>query len=276
MKIYISSDIEGVTGVVSWEHSTEKGSRDYEVMRRRMTNEVAAAANAALESGAGEVVVADSHANSTNLIHEDLPKKVKLIQGTQRPLSMMEGVDESFAAAMFVGYHSMRNTLHGTLNHSFSGRSIYEIRLNGNPIGEFGLNAAMAGVFGVPVIFASGDRALCEEAQELIPGIITVETKRGIGMIAAESLHPEVSCELIKSGAAEAVANKGNMKPYRIEGEVHLEIDFVRTGHADAAGSMPRVERISPKGLACKAADYTEAYQALRTLINLASTFPLQ
>ncbi|MHC4660610.1 MAG: M55 family metallopeptidase [Planctomycetota bacterium] len=275
MKVYMSADIEGVSGVVAADHTTEGGSKDYETMRMRMTREVAAAAEGAIKSGAQEVVVADSHASSRNIIHEDLPKKVKLIQGGLRPMGMMEGIDDTFAAAMVVGYHSMRNTLHGTLNHSFSGKSIYRIRVNGSEMGEFGLNAAMAGVFNVPLVFAGGDKALCEEAQELIPGIVTVETKRGIGQIAAESLHPELACELIEEGVKEALEKIKNIAPYRIDGEVQLDIDFVRTGHADVAAAMPGTERTSPKGVSYRANDYTEAYKAFRAMLLLAVNFPL-
>jgi len=273
MKVYISADIEGVSGVVLGKQTGQKG-HDYERMRKLMTGEVAAAAKGAIEAGAREIVVNDAHGGGTNLFHEQLPEPVRLIQGALRPLLMMEGIDETFDAAMFVGYHSMRGTADGVLNHTISGRSIHGITVNGTPMGETGLNAALAGSFGVPLALVAGDEAVCKEAQSLIPELVTVQTKRGIGSVAAENLHPAEACRRITEAAKEALDRRKKIAPYVVSGKVEVEIDFVRTGMADAAGFMPGAERKSATTVACSANDYMAAFKAAWVMIMLAGKYP--
>jgi D-amino peptidase len=169
----------------------------------------------------------------------------------------------------------MRNTLNGVLNHSFSSRSVYCISINGKPIGELGLNAAVAGAFGVPVTLVTGDESLCAETKELMPETHTVATKRGIGMIAAESIHPAEACRLLREAAKAAVEKAAAVPPYTVDGEVLLEMDFVRTGQADAASLMPGTERVSANRIAYNARDYLQSYRALLAMLTLASTFPV-
>lgn len=273
MKVYISADIEGVSGVVLGRQTGQKG-HDYERMRKLMTGEVAAAAKGAIEAGAAEIVVNDAHGGGTNLLHEDLPEPVHLIQGDLRPLGMMEGIDDTFNAAMFIGYHSMRGTAEGVLNHTISGRHVHGITVNGKPAGEMDLNAALAGSFGVPLVLVAGDEAVCKETVLLYPEIVTAQTKRGIGSVAAESLHPAEACRRITEAAKEALGKRKEIAPYVISGKVEVEIDFVRTGMADAAGFMPGTERKSATAVAYSADDYMAAFRAARVMIMLAGKYP--
>lgn len=273
MKVYISADIEGVSGVVLGRQTGQKG-HDYERMRKLMTGEVAAAAKGALEAGAAEIVVNDAHGGGTNLLHEQLPEEVRLIQGDLRPLGMMEGIDESFDAAMFVGYHSMRGTADGVLNHTISGRSIHGITVNGNPMGETGLNAALAGAFGVPVVLVAGDEAVCKESILLVAQVVTARTKRGIGSTAAENLHPAEACRRISEAAKEALGKRKDIPPCVLDGPFAVEVDFVRTGMADAAGLLPGTERTGAAKVAHKADTYRDAYRVIRVMIMLAASYP--
>lgn len=273
MKVYISADIEGVSGVVLGRQTGGKG-KDYDRMRKFMTGEVAAAASAAIEAGAAQIVVNDAHGGGTNLLHEELPEPVRLIQGDLRPLGMVQGIDGSFDAAFFVGYHSMRGTAEGVLNHTYSGRTIQRISINGTAVGETGPNAALAGSFGVPVVLVAGDEAVCAEAQTLIPNVVTARTKRGIGSLAAESLHPAESRRRVAEAARKALGERGNIAPFVIDGQVLVEIDFVRTGMADTAAYLPGSERKGPMRVAYGAPNFREAYHAMRVMMMLAASYP--
>ncbi len=273
MKVYISADIEGVSGIMLGKQTTREGF-DYERARKLMTGEVAAAANGAIEAGAKEIVVNDAHGGGTNLLHEELPEMVRLIQGDLRPLGMMQGLDDSFNAAMFAGYHSMRGTADGVLNHTISGRHVHGITINGKPTGETGLNAALAGSFGVPVVMVAGDEAVCREAKELFPEILTAQTKRGIGSVAAESLHPTEACRQIAETARKALSERVFVAPVVIEGKVAVEVDFVRTGMADCAAMIPGTERKSAATVSYTAPNYREAYRIVRAMIMMAGRYP--
>lgn len=275
MKVFISADIEGVSGVVSRTHTVKGESSDYTDMRRLMTAEVAAACRGALEAGADEIVVTDAHADSMNLIHEQLPEGVSLIRGGLMPGYMMEGLDASFDLVFFIGYHAMRGSLRGVLNHSYSGAAIYSLRLNGAPAGETAINAAWAGTFKAPVGLVSGDDVLCEEAGSVLPGAELVETKRAIGMLAAENRHPAQVREALCEAAGNAVKKVASLRPYVIEGPVEMEIEFVRTGQADAVSILKGAERKNGNTIVYRAGDFKDAFETMGVMLRLASTFKL-
>ena len=190
------------------------------------------------------------------------------------PLGMMESVDKDVDAALFIGYHALKNTPDGVLNHSLSGARIFAVRVNGRTVGETALNAAVAGVFKVPVVLVSGDEAACGEAAEFIEGVRTSATKRGIGMIAAESVHPSAACAAISAEAEAAVRDRGNIKPYTVDGPVKIEADFARSGMADAAAFLPGSVRTGAVSVSWEAADYLSAYRGFQAMLMLSSTFP--
>src|SRR5262245_47396140 len=170
MKIYISADMEGIVGVVTNEQLGPQGF-EYARFREFITQEVNAAIQGAFDAGASEVVVSDSHGNGQNLLIEKLPKDVLLIRAWPRPLMMMQGIDETFAGAIFIGYHTATTNPQGVRAHTISSARLADVRLNGKSVSEAGLNAAIAGHFNVPVIMVSGDDVVVKETQALLGDI---------------------------------------------------------------------------------------------------------
>jgi D-amino peptidase len=192
MKILIAADMEGVTGVVNWDH-VDPDHAEYQRFRRLMTGDVNAAVRGAFEGGAEEVVIADGHGSGRNLLIEELDPRTRLNSGGPAPLSMVEGADSEIDAAMFVGYHARAGAPNAILSHTWSGRRVARVWLNGGEVGEIGLNAAVCGHFEVPVIMISGDQTACAEAAELLGELETAVVKTAKSRMAAECLSPEVA-----------------------------------------------------------------------------------
>jgi D-amino peptidase len=178
LKVYISADMEGVGGVSTWDVQATPQGREYEKFRRLMTQEVNAATAGAYDAGATDVLVSDSHGDAQNIDVELLDRRARLVRAFPRPLGMMQGIDNTFSAAVFIGYHASQGQANAVLAHSFSGRMA--VRLNGTVVPEAGFNAAIAGEFGVPVVFVSGDQAISEEAKRLLGPIETASVKQAI------------------------------------------------------------------------------------------------
>ncbi len=272
MKIYISADIEGVGGVARHEHSRVDG-REYPLARRLMTNEVNAAIGAAFEAGAMDVTVSDSHNVGLNLLPEELDERARLVMGSPRTLSMMHGIDATFSAAFFVGYHAMGGTMDASIVHTFTGR-IQEVRLNGVKVGEIGLNAALAGHFGVPVAFVAGDLAACREAEALLPGVRTLAVKEAIGAYAAICEHPARTCRAIRAAAKDAITNPPTVKPLVFPGEVELTVRCTTASGADRAGMIPRTKRLDDLTVSYVGSDVIEAFKAFNTMSCLVELVP--
>ncbi|MHB0886518.1 MAG: M55 family metallopeptidase [Bacillota bacterium] len=268
LKVYISVDMEGIGGVVNWDETGREGLGDYDRARKLMAGEVNAAIEGALAAGATEILVNDSHSSMRNLIIEDLNPAARLISGSPKPMSMMEGLDDSYAAAFFVGYHARATTL-GVLNHTYTG-SLLEYRVNGQVLGETGMNAATAGDHGVPVVLVTGDGTVCTEARALLNGVETVAVKEHIGRYAANNLHPTKSRALIKEAAERALKGLGKVKPLKIKRPVRVELKFNATSLADGACLMPGVERVDDLTAAWEGPDYVQAVRAARAMITLA------
>ncbi len=269
MKVYISADLEGVAGVTHAEHTMRDG-KEHERARLLMTEEVNAAVTGAIEAGATEIVVNDSHGTMRNIIPEKLHRDAYLISGTPKPLSMMEGIDETFDAAMFIGYHAACGTRNAVLDHTYAGRVVSRAVINGMELGETGINAAVAGYFGVPLVMVSGDTAVARQAMELVPGIVTVAVKEAIGRYAARSLHPEKAQALIKEAAKKALTGLGSISCFQVHPPVSLELHVNNTGMADIAELIPGVERIGPRAIRFVAHDYLTVFRAMRAAITLA------
>ncbi len=268
LKVYISADMEGVTGMVSGSQVSSSG-RDYSVGRELMIAETNTAIAAAFEAGATEVVVNDSHGSQTNLLPTKIDRRAVLITGSPKPLGMMQGIDGSFDAVIFIGYHARASTVGGVLDHTFSGQ-LKHVRLNGQEVGEYGLNGSLAGHFGVPVVFISGDEAVLEQARELIPGIEGVAVKEAIGVTAARTLHPEEARERIAAGIKAALARRKGMQPVRLSQPVTLEVELARTSQADNAMLVPGMERISGRVVSYTAPNMVIAYKVSRLIMQLA------
>lgn len=246
VKVFISADMEGIAGVVSPEQLGPSGF-EYNRFREFMTAEVLAAIEGAREGGATDIVVADSHGNMQNLLIERLPDDVRLVRGSPRPLSMMEGIDSTFVAVIFIGYHSAATNLQGVRAHTMSSARYAAVRLNGTPIAESGMNAAIAGHFGVPVVMVSGDDAAVAEVQALVPGVEGAVVKRAIGFHAAETLTPEAARRLIRERARAGVANRANIRPHPVQTPVRLDLTFKNYRPAEVLAWLPIVERTSDR-----------------------------
>jgi D-amino peptidase len=245
---------------------------EYEVGRRLMVGDLNAAVEGALKAGVEEVVVSDAHARMRNLQPEEVHEAVQLVRGSPKPLSMMEGIAEGFDAALYVGYHAMNGAKNGILCHTISSRTVDAIYINGVEVGEFGLNAALAGWHGVPSIFISGDAAVAAEARSLVPKIRAAVVKWGVGRYAARCLHPRKARSLIEKTVAEALEGLGELEPYKVSEPVEFKLRLVTSSMADAAAVLPYIERADGRTLRAVFNSYPDALRGLRAAITLAST----
>jgi D-amino peptidase len=251
----MSVDIEGVAGVVDGlQGDISAGGAEYALGRRLMTAET----NAAIEAGATEVVVNDSHAQMRNLEPELLHPRASLIQGRIKHSFMVEGLDDSFDAVFLVGYHAPAGVRDGVLNHAFHP---YELRYNGVVWSEAGLSASVAGHFGVPVTLVTGDAAAIRDAERLLPPHVGVSVKRGITRLSGESLHPSEACARIKAGAMRALEQLPSSRPFTLATPITVEMDFYFSPQADLASLIPTVERIGDRTIRYQSADAAEAYR---------------
>jgi len=247
LKVFISVDMEGVAGLIHWDETSEGGA-DYPLFRRLMTEETNAAIAGALDAGATEIVVRDSHGSARNILPDLLRPEARLIREWNSPLSMMEGIDKSFDAVVFVGYHARAGTPDAVLKHTMS-LSLYDVILNGVRMPEGAWNAAIAGHFDVPVVFLSGDSAIGKQIKEIIGPIETVAVKKGLGP-AASMLHPVKAREMIQKGVAAALRNLKAYKPYKPAAPYKLEIVFTDENQARRAAQVPGIERTGERTVA--------------------------
>lgn len=269
MKVYISIDIEGISGVVNAEQG-QPGSPDYELARHRMTAEANAAILGARAGGATEVLVNDAHGNMRNLLVEELDPWADLVYGAPKPLGMMTGLDDTFDVAFFIGYHARAGTANAILDHTFSSQCVAHVELNGRPVGEIGLNAALAGVYGVPVGLVTGDQAAVAEAEALLgPGLQTVVVKRAVGHQAARCIHPEEAQSLIRQAAELALST--TVPPLKLETPVVLRLELRSSLMADYAMLIPGVRRLNGYTVEYAHDDYLTVYKVLRAMVKLAS-----
>jgi len=265
LKVYISADMEGVGGVDTQVQTSAQG-REYEKFRRLMTLEVNAAISGAFDAGATEVLVSDSHGDAQNIDVELLDKRARLVRAWPRPLMMMQGIDSSFDAVVFVGYHAAEGEAAAILSHTFTGNE--EVRLNGQAVPEAGFNAAIAGEFHVPVVFLSGDQSITATARKMFGPIETATVKEAIGYYSAISIHPEEAQRLIREGVKRGVERRKEIAPFKLTHPVKLEITYKTTVFAEVASYLPGVERIRGNTIAFSARDMIEASK-LRAVISL-------
>jgi D-amino peptidase len=259
MRIYISVDIEGVAGIVDgMQGNLREGGREYEAGRRLMTAETNAAIEGALEAGATEIVVNDSHGAMHNLLPDMLNPKATLIQGRLKHFFMVEGLDDSFDAVFLVGYHASAGIRDGVLNHAFHP---YELRYNGTVWSETGLAASVAGHYNVPVALLTGDDAAVRDGETILPPHVGVSVKRGITRFAGESLHPDEACAKIRDAAKRAIEGLSGFSPMKLPTPITVEEDLYYSYQADLVAMMPGVERIGHRTIRFQANDAVEAYR---------------
>lgn len=242
MKALISVDMEGISGIV---HSSETNPERYDYQRGRelMTAEANAVIAGVLDAEpTADVLVADAHGTFRNLLPERLDRRARLVRGKPRALNMLAGLDEETDAALFVGYHVRAGEGPGVLAHTMNGE-ILDVRVAGRSLGEIGLNAAMAGHLGVPVVLLSGDDAACAELTELVPAAVTVPVKEALGMAAAVTLHPEEARDRLRRAAADAVTRRTEIPPLALTGPLDVEVDLAGPHTIDLAILIPGVSR---------------------------------
>ena len=267
LKIFISADMEGVVGVVTGDQLGPSGF-EYQRFRAFMTDEVNTAIAAALEAGATEIVVADAHGNGENLLLEKLPADVVVVRSWPRPLSMMEGIDASFDGAIFLGYHTSTTNTEGVRAHTLSSARLTAVRLNGVPMAEAGINAAIAGHFGVPVIMVSGDDAVVAETQALLGDVEGAVVKWTLGFHSAKTLMPEAANRVIHEKVKAAVGRIRAFKPYRLDGPVQLDVSFKNYRPVEVLGYLSIVERIDAHTIRFVGEDMVEVSKFLSFILN--------
>jgi len=255
MKVYISADIEGITGVTSWTE-TELGKHEHKLFADQMTKETVAACEGAIAIGAKEILIKDAHDSARNIDFTKIPKCAKIIRGwTNTPDSMVAGLDESFDAAIFIGYHSGAGFDGNPLSHTMSLSTNY-IRINGELASEFVIHSYLAAKYGVPVVFLSGDKELCETAKKFNRGIETLAVKEGVGG-ATISINPELACQLIKEGVTKALKHVSACK-IEIPDIFDVEICYRDHNKAKKASYFPGVSQTGPYTVRYRAKDINE------------------
>jgi D-amino peptidase len=261
LKVLISVDMEGITGIVSADECNPKANDDYPYFRKIMTLEANAAVEGALAAGATEVIVRDAHGSGRNILPDLLLKAALLLRDWSfGPKEMMEGIDETFGAAVFIGYHASAGKPNANLEHTWSGR-ITDVKINGLSLPEAGLNALIAGHFNVPVVFISGDQAVCDQVKGLFGEIEAVAVKKGIGA-ATLGLHPDAAAQLIKAGVEKAIRNRGQYKPYKMAPPYKLVLTLKDEKMVDNGQYYPGVQRTGDWELTFESKDLMEVLKA--------------
>ena len=233
-----------------------------------MTAEANAAIDGALVAGATRILVNDSHWLMRNLIADELHPSAELVSGNPTLHSMMEGIELGFDAALCIGYHARAGTAQAVIDHTYTSR-VHEARLNGRPVGELALNAALAGTWDVPVALVSGDQALAAEARELLgEEVETVVVKQAVSRFAARSLAPAEACRRIRAGVIAALGRPH--RPFRLEPPIELEVELAGTQMADMAELVPGSVRAGGRTIYYRHQDYREVFRAWRAIYNLA------
>jgi len=270
LKVFISVDMEGICGVVASEQ-TSPGNPEYAAAKKWMAEDANAAVEGALRAGASEVVVNDSHGSMRNIDPGDLHPKAILISGSPKPQSMMQGIDESYNAVLFVGYHAGAGTQDAVLDHTISGSVVQSVKVNGMELPELGLNAAIAGAYNVPVVFVSGDVAVCRQAKTILGSeVVTAPVKDGIGRYAARLVPFAEARRGIRDRVTDALRKLGQVKPFKIAAPCRFELQFYISAQADMAMYFPSVQRVNARTVAFQAEDYLKGFKMLRGLIAIA------
>ncbi len=248
MKLYVSSDMEGVAGVCAWQQVDARTPHpEYATYRRYYTLEVAAAIEGARAAGAGEIALNDSHGPMRNFDLDALPPGVRVVFGNRKPFSMVQQADGGFGGAFFVGYHGATGDADAVLCHTYSPGVVYEVAINGVRCSEATINAGLLGYFGVPLLLVTGDRTTVEGVQAQMPWVRGAIVKESIGNFAASTMTPEAARRAIRREAEAAVAGAAAAKPYVFAPPIELAVRLVKTEQADLVSMIPGFERTGPR-----------------------------
>lgn len=267
LKLYLSADLEGISWVTSpLQCNRQPDETAYRMAVAQLGLEVRTVIDAAFEAGTTEIVVNDSHCTMANLGLSDVGSNVSLVSGKPKICAMSAGLDSSFDAAMYIGYHAKAGTENGILNHTFHSR-IFDVTVNGQSLGETGINAYYASLnYGVPVVLVSGDQALCAEAGELLPSAKTVLTKNSISTTAAINRPLDDVLADYKTSVKEAVSQKAQWKKQllSLKAPYRMEITYLTSLDADCAMMLSQLKRIDGRKVAFETNDFHTLYQTLQ------------
>jgi D-amino peptidase len=269
-KVFISVDMEGISGVVD---PSQLGPDGFEYQRARewMTGEVDAAIAGIRSSGPAEIVVCDSHGNGQSLLIDKVPDDVRVVRGFPRPLEMMQGLDDSFSAAIFIGYHASEWTADAVRGHTISSARLLGVKLNGNEVSEGIYNAALAGHFNVPIAFVSGDRLAVTQIQKAVPGVEGAIVKEPYGYHSAQTVTPARGQTMIREGVTRAMGKLGSLQPYRLSTPIALEVGFKLTIDAERAAFVPGLSRTDAHVVKGTFRDMPEITKLLQVLTSFAA-----
>lgn len=265
VKVLISADMEGVTGVVTGDQLSPSGF-EYERFRGFMTAEVLAAIQGARDAGATSIIVTDAHGNGENLLIEKLPDDITLIRSWPRPLGMVEGLDSTVDAVVFVGYHAATTNPAGVRAHTISSATLTSVSLNGIAMPEAGINAAIAGHFGVPVVAITGDDIAVAEAQALLGPIEGAVVKRAVSFHSAATMTPAAGQALIREKVKAGVARRASLKPYVLRRPIRLEVGFKNYRPAEILSYLPIIERVGSHTIGFSGKDMIQVSRFLEFL----------
>lgn len=266
MNVYVSVDIEGITGVVHGDMMMSS-EREYDRGRRLMTGDANAAIEGLVQAGADYILVSDGHGPMRNLLLEELHPAAHLMTGSgdARDYCQLEGADtRPFDAAVFVGYHAMAKTFNAIHPHTIAGAAVAELRINGRPHGETGLNAAVLASLGTPVVMVTGDVTTMAEARAFLGDAIeTVAVKEARGRNAAICRPPSATHPEITAAARRALERRANVRPYAPDRPLRLEVDFLNMQQCDRAARTAGIERLGPLTILVQGDNPWEQYRVL-------------
>ena len=272
MRVFISADMEGVTGVT---HSQDviPGRSQYERFRHLLTADVNAAIEGASRGGATDFLVNEAHDGMRNVLLEDLDGRAEIIVGQRKPLSMMQGFDDA-DVVFFVGYHA-RAGAEGVLSHTFDSPTVVTgVELNGEPCSEARMNATLAGLKGIPVGLVTGDDLACEEAESLYPGVRTAAVKTAVDRYTARCLPPKAAQARIQEAAERAAGGLADLAPYAPEPPYTFTAEFATASAAASVLFFPGLERVDDRRISWTEEDYETAFKMFIGVMRLARSDP--
>ena len=271
MKIYISIDLEGINGVSRFSQVENKLHPEYKTSLEQAYNEINTVIEAAFEAGAEYITVNDAHSSMSNLNLSNIDSRVSLITGKPKEISMMAGLDNSYNAAILLGYHAKAGTSAACLAHTMS-ESLFNVRLNKQAVGEAYLNSLYAATLNVPVAMVTGDEALAEEVYDQIGSIPSVITKQALGMSAVISKPNEKLFKELKETTLKTLNNPTNWIINKVPPPYELEVEFAKIIMADLSELLPGVNRSGSRKIQFTHTDFRTIYKLIQALCVVVST----
>jgi D-amino peptidase len=269
MKIYLSVDLEGISGIVSSHQCPHEGGPPE--VKRLVVGDINAAIAGAKSGGANEFWVNENH-SGRDLFLEEVDPDAQILTGKPKPLMTLEGIDETFDCVFMIGIHPMAGTMHGVLDHTWTTKCVTGLRVNGIPMGELGLNALLAAHYDVPIALVTGDNTVAEEARALLGEVECAVVKIGLDRYAARCPHPSISRQRIREAAERAVQEIKRFKPLKLEHPLGMEIDYENSAYASRAAWIPTAERIGARTVAFTVPDFLVGYKAFTAAAALPIT----